>query len=48
VNDQPEDAVKTELQAIALASSGEKSGFQKRLEKYQLALRSRKRQTGGN
>ena len=42
VNDQPEDAVKTELQAIALASSGEKSGFQKRLEKYQLALKRRK------
>jgi membrane associated rhomboid family serine protease/tetratricopeptide (TPR) repeat protein len=46
-NDQPEDAVKTELQAIALASSGENSAFLKRLEKYQLALQSRKRQIGG-
>jgi len=42
VNDQPEDAVKTELQAIALAPHGEKNEFEKRLEKYQLALKSRK------
>jgi len=47
VNDQPEDAVSTELQAIALASSGEKSGFQKRLAKYQLALKSKRQQIGG-
>jgi membrane associated rhomboid family serine protease len=47
VNDQPADAVSTELQAIALASSGEKSGFQKRLAKYQLALKSRRQHIGG-
>jgi TPR repeat protein len=42
VNDQPEDAAKTELQAIALAPPGEKNEFEKRLEKYQLALKSEK------
>ncbi|MBZ5616648.1 MAG: rhomboid family intramembrane serine protease [Acidobacteriia bacterium] len=47
VNDQPEDAVKMELQAVALAPSAEKSGFQKRLEKYQLALQTRKLQIDG-
>jgi len=46
-NNQPEEAVKTELQAIALASSSQENGFQKRLGKYQLALQSRKRQIGG-
>jgi TPR repeat protein len=47
VNDQPEDAVKTELQAVALAPTAEKSGFQRRLEKYQLALQTRKLQVDG-
>jgi membrane associated rhomboid family serine protease len=42
VNDQPEDAAKTELQAIALAPPGEKDEFEKRLKKYQLALKSGK------
>ena len=41
-NDQPEDAVKTELQAIALAPPGEKDEFEKRLKKYQLASKSGK------
>jgi len=44
VNDQPEDAVKTELQAVSLASPGEKSEFEERLEKYQLALKNTQQQ----
>lgn len=42
VNDQPEDAAKTELQAIALAPPREKNTFEKRLEKYQLAFKTGK------
>jgi membrane associated rhomboid family serine protease len=42
VNGQPEDAAKTELQAIALAPPGKKNEFEKRLEKYQLALKTGK------
>lgn len=42
VNNQPEDAVKTELQTIPLAPSGEKDAFEKRLEKYRLALKNAK------
>ena len=45
VNEQYEDAVKMEQQAIALASQERKVDFQKNLEKYQLALKDRKRQT---
>jgi len=41
VNSQFEDAAKTELQAIALASASEKNEFEKRLEKYQLASEKR-------
>jgi TPR repeat protein len=44
-NNQPEEAVKIELQAIALASSGVKDQFVKRLEKYRLALKSSKPST---
>jgi TPR repeat protein len=47
VNDQPEEAVKTELQAIALAPADEKSEFGENLEKYQLALKSGQRQSSG-
>jgi membrane associated rhomboid family serine protease/TPR repeat protein len=39
LNGYPKDAVDVELQAIALASTGEKNEFEKRLEKYQLALK---------
>src|SRR4029077_4338264 len=42
VNHQPEDAAKTELSAIALAPPGEKNEFEKRLEKYQLAVKTGK------
>jgi len=42
VNEQYEDAVKTEEQAIALASPEKKNTFQKQLEKYQLALKNKK------
>lgn len=40
VNEQPEDAAKTELEAIALASPTKRNDFEKRLEKYQLARKS--------
>jgi membrane associated rhomboid family serine protease len=44
VNGLPEDAVKTEQLAIALAVPDEKNEFEKKLEKYQLALKSGKQQ----
>jgi TPR repeat protein len=47
INGQPEEAVKTEQQAIALAPPDEKNGFEKTLEKYQLALKSGQRQSSG-
>ncbi|MGO9863214.1 MAG: rhomboid family intramembrane serine protease [Terriglobales bacterium] len=47
VSGRPEDAVKTELQAIALAPADEKSDFGKNLEKYQLAMKSGQRQGSG-
>lgn len=37
VNDQPDAAARTELEAIALASPTKRSDFEKRLDKYQLA-----------
>jgi membrane associated rhomboid family serine protease/TPR repeat protein len=40
INEQHEDAVKTEQQAIALAPTGVRTVFQKNLEKYQLALKN--------
>jgi membrane associated rhomboid family serine protease/TPR repeat protein len=40
INEQHEDAVKTEKQAIALASSEDRAVFQKNLEKYQFALKN--------
>jgi hypothetical protein len=42
VNGQLEDAVKTEQQALVLASPDEKSELQKRLEKYQRAFENEK------
>jgi hypothetical protein len=45
VNGQYEDAAKTEQQAIALASPENKNVFEKRLEKYQLALKDKNRKT---
>lgn len=47
VNGQYEDAVKTEKQAISFASPESKSDFEKRLEKYQIALKNKSRQTNG-
>ncbi len=43
VNEQYEEAVKTEQQAIALASPERRSFYQKQLEKYQLALNNKNR-----
>ena len=40
INEQHEDAVKTEQQAIALAPPEVRTVFQKNLEKYQLALKN--------
>jgi TPR repeat protein len=48
VNGQYEDAVKTEQQAIALASPENKNAFEKRLEKYRLALKDKMRKTKGH
>jgi membrane associated rhomboid family serine protease/Tfp pilus assembly protein PilF len=48
VNGQYEDAAKTEEQAIALASAENKNVFEKRLEKYQLALKDKMRKTNGH
>jgi len=45
VNDQPEEAVKTEMQAIELASPSQKTGFDKQLAKYRLALKNSQQQT---
>jgi membrane associated rhomboid family serine protease len=45
-NQKYEDAVKTEEQAVALATAREKSNFQKSLEKYQLALKDNGAHTG--
>lgn len=44
-NGQYAEAVKTEQQAIALASPERKSDFEKQLAKYQLALNNKNRQT---
>jgi membrane associated rhomboid family serine protease len=44
VNGHFQNAVKTEMQAIALASAKEKTSYQKSLEKYQLAAQSVKSQ----
>jgi membrane associated rhomboid family serine protease len=41
INNQADEAVKTELQALALAQSGQKAEFEKRLSKYQLALKTK-------
>lgn len=43
INEQHEDAAKTEMQAVELASPENKADFQKRLEKYQHALENSKR-----
>jgi len=43
VNEQHEDAVKTEMQAIALAPPDPQGDFQKRLEKYRRASENSKR-----
>jgi TPR repeat protein len=40
INEQHEEAVKTEQQAIAFAPSEDRTVFQKNLEKYQLALKN--------
>jgi membrane associated rhomboid family serine protease len=45
-NQKYEDAVKTEQQAIALASATKKDRFQKSLERYQLSLKVNGGQTG--
>jgi membrane associated rhomboid family serine protease len=45
VNGQPQEAVTTELQAIALAPPETKGIFEKRLEKYKLALKGQTTQT---
>ena len=44
INEQHEDAAKTEMQAVELASPENKADFQKSLEKYQRALESSNRQ----
>ncbi len=48
VNEQQAEAIKTEQQAIALASPERKGIFEKQLEKYQLALNNKNRQTKDN
>jgi membrane associated rhomboid family serine protease len=46
-NQRYEDAVKTEQEAIALASPESKSDFENRLEQYRLALKDKDRKTHG-
>jgi TPR repeat protein len=46
VNQKYDDAVRTEQQAIALASATEKDHFQKSLERYQLSLKGNGGQIG--
>jgi len=41
INNQADEAVKTELQAIELAQPGQRAEFEKRLSKYQLALKTK-------
>lgn len=41
VNNQADEAVKTELQALALAQPGQRAEFEDRLSKYQLALKTK-------
>ena len=48
VNEQYAEAVKTEKQAIALESPESRGNFEKQLEKYQLALNNKNRQTKDN
>ena len=48
VNEQQAEAIKTEQQAIALASPEHKGIFEKQLEKYQLALNNKNRQVKDN
>ena len=48
MNEQQAEAIKTEQQAIALASPEHKGIFEKQLEKYQLALNNKNRQVKDN
>ena len=41
INNQPDEAVKTELQALALAQPRQRDAFTKRLGKYQLAAKTK-------
>jgi membrane associated rhomboid family serine protease len=41
INNHADEAVKTELQALALVTPGKKTDFEKRLNKYQLALKTK-------